>query len=246
MTRLMHFSMACLAAGGLCSVAQADSVTTTYDGSSPAHNVTINEDTHFSGRVRAGQYNFTGATGAISGDFHTFCLEMQAIRPGDTPTYDVVELTSGPSPKGPGAENGPMSGQSANYLRELWANRHDDATDTSLALDQQRDNAAAFQVAVWELVYDTDLSLTDSAGGFHVSDAPSDVFTLADDWLNELDGEGPMQSNLRALSSESYQDQLVVTGPTDTPAVPTPSAMGGAGALLALIGVARWRRPKAG
>lgn len=100
----------------------------------------------------------------------------------------------------------------------------------------------AMQLAIWEVVSDTDLSLSGASDGFRVgtqSDASlADVVALAESWLNGLSLSGIDSSYvsqkyvLNALTNPEKQDLLFLTN------IPEPSSM----LLVATSAVALLRR----
>lgn len=157
--------------------------------------------------------------GEPTGLFRTVCAELDQIAANGT--YDVIPVADGPQP---GAElgAGPMGAAKADLISKLWAAHWGDANGSA-------DGAAAFQVGVWEIIYDGDLDLF--AGDFQANYAnlgASPLFVqLANTWLSGL-GNLTELADLRILTNPRYQDQLVM--------VPLPSAVLAGGLLL--VGVA--------
>lgn len=166
--------------------------------------------------------------GEPTGVFRSVCAELDQF--AHNGTYNVIPTADGPVP---GAElaAGPMGSAKAELLSKLWAEYWDDANASA-------DSAAAFQVGVWEIIYDGDLNLF--AGDFQANYAnlgASPLFVqLADSWLAGLGGLTAM-ADLRILANERYQDQLVL--------VPLPSAALAGGLLLAGIAAKSLRRLRA-
>jgi hypothetical protein len=100
-------------------------------------------------------------------------------------------------------------------------------------------NSAAFQLAIWELEYDTDHNL--STGSFHAISADAGVIGLAQMWLTNL----PTSSNVMVylLHSDTQQD-FITTFPIPTKDVlPEPSSLPLFGlGLAAMIFVGSRRR----
>jgi hypothetical protein len=105
-----------------------------------------------------------------------------------------------------------MTTAKANMLRELWG-RHYSKTLTN----QQ---AAEFQLAVWEIVFETSGTYNIANGSLMSNDYNTGTNAL----LSSLNGTGPM-ANLVALTSPCYQDMIAET------AIPAPGAI-----LLGSIG----------
>ncbi len=99
-----------------------------------------------------------------------------------------------------------------------------------------RDEAAAYQIALWELVTETDGSMNLGSGIFSVASASTSVLGLANSYLSGLSGFGTNGYNLTFFDSQNNSSQnLVSVSP-----VPLPAA---GGLLLAgLAGIAALRR----
>src|SRR4051794_16871122 len=120
--------------------------------------------------------------------FGVFCLEPdQEFPSGNTVAYNVIDLDSDPT-------NGPMGAAKAGAIRELWGRFRG-------AIGTDGTKAAAFQMAVWEIVTDSGRDL--SSGVFRAGTANAGevaVKNQAQSWLNLINGTGP-KANLLALSS---------------------------------------------
>jgi len=109
------------------------------------------------GQVIAGPEMWHETSGTINlgdanGDFLTFCVEInQDVYLGGTYTFTTGTVASAPTPGTPLPGSGGMGTIKANLLNDLWTRHYSDVTDAT--------TGAAFQVAVWEVVYDTNFNL---------------------------------------------------------------------------------------
>lgn len=148
--------------------------------------------------------------------FLSFCLEPHVlVTPFDNP-HTVNSLV------------GAGFGAASDAISELWG-RHFGSINND-------DTAGAFQVAVWELAWGTtDKNL---ATGSFVLTSGGAVKSIAQSWLDSLDGTGPKELRLVALSdnvnTQNFQDIL-------THQVPEPGVLALLGVGLAGIGLARRR-----
>lgn len=194
--------VAALAAGMVLSGASLGSVTATLNSIAPEVNVdvTANAGANFI-TVRAGLNNFTGIAGnpaGLDGAFTAFCIDFsQEISLGGTYSdYNPISLDLAPIPPLPPHQ--PMGAIVASQIAELWGRFRN-----GLSTDEQY---AAFQVSIWELIYDTDHAV--GTGDFQIRNNAT-VAGIAQGFINALDGTGPHQSGLFALASETTQDMLV-------------------------------------
>ncbi|HPS55845.1 MAG TPA: hypothetical protein PLP05_09610 [Sedimentisphaerales bacterium] len=176
------------------------------------------------GVVYTGVYNLTltNSTFEYPLNSRAFCIEPQ-LGTTTNRTYNVVDLKDAPEPQGPNGD--PMGVERADLLRELFGRNYDSVVDNK--------TAAAFQLAVWEIVFDGS-SNNFTAGNFFINSVLTDTITLASNWLAAIDGTGPM-ANLVGLSNLNYQDFVTIY------TVPVPGAV-----ILSSMGVALvgWFRRK--
>ncbi len=206
-----------LAAVGLtllpAATAQATSLGTVrlaYDSVSPrqASNVTLDGST--TNGLLTGRYNLqldptyapTGegvdvyAEADANGRIGTFCADVRQWAPTSYKVYDVYLPEDAPI----GGANSPMDEAKAWDLRRLF-NQRTGETGTN-------DGAAAFQAAVWEIIYEEsgtydvtsgDLSMTIYSGW------GSGWLATANDWLDALGTDQP-DVGLRVLANADKQD----------------------------------------
>lgn len=192
----------------------ADIIQARFDSVSPGRTVSFSTDSgmHYHNTL-AGAFNWTRTGGdydgaGAEGNVESFCVELsQYINYGSTYNFTTAEPEDAPTP-GAG-----MGEERADLLSELFG-RHYDAEFTA-------DEAAAFQVAVWEVTHDTGLDL--AAGATRFIDGGA-FFDLAQDWLDTLDGSGP-RTALLVMSHVGAQDHVF--------AIPNPASA----ALFGLAGV---------
>ena len=224
--------------------ASADSVDLTFHNVSPSMNVTFSlAGAHvYNQTTAAGAFNWSGTGGRLKGDFTSFCIELtQNICPGGHYHYTLVDPSAAGNPDkgifGVGTM-GPMGKVRAELLSELFGRHYGDVVKADRK--HAAGNAAAFQMAVWEIVYDgnsdrshhfnLDLGATVPKGytnNFWAHSSDSKVNTLAQNWLNDLTGTGP-EMKLTGLTSPDAQDQI-------TPAMPSPEPSTFVLAVLAAV-----------
>jgi len=231
--------IAAAAIGGTCL---ADSVDLRYTGTGRGAVVRTSlngrTQTVFAGQLVHEASGGTGAGAGLHGEFITFCVDLLERVSRQERTYDVVDVSDVPGE--------PMGGQRAAALASLihYAGTTVTTSDASGAL------AAAFQLAVWEIIYDFDL--TEGASSLDLTDGAFSAWThrgrtLRSSIQSHIDAmfttviEGPLegagQRRVTALANEGAQDQIIITG------VPLPGAAG-----LGLAGLSglffarrRWR-----
>lgn len=194
----------------------ASAGTVRFDGFAPSGSVSVNvvPPSVIGPTVSAGRY-----TGQLDGQsFLSYCIDLFAtLSFGTTYTNEYVAKPA------------------ATYLNATRAN--DLARLAALAYDQVVDatTAAAFQVSVWEIAYETSGTYDVSGGNFSVTSGNGAVITDANNWLAALPGSA---GNWQAVVLDSPLHQDVVTF-SQTP-VPGAAWLLGSG-LLGLVAVRRRR-----
>lgn len=208
-------AFACIASAA--ASAQAGTLTASFTYDQP---VTVRINTGpITGNVRAVNFHWTrtdspgpGVDSTVAREFRSFCFEIdQTIRSSRSYTFDVRSL----------AEAG-FSLDTELAVQSLWSARIDQANTAT--------GNAAFQLALWELRYDTDRRL--DTGLFSVGGS-SAAATLAQSWLNGLNDTSTLRDlpTLRLLDHPDAQNQLVE--------IPEPGSIA---CMLAGLGLLRRRR----
>jgi len=237
-----RFALAAIAAFAGSSVALADTVDVKYLRSGQGRTVKFDlggqRQNVFAGQLEHRFSNGTGIGSPLSGDLLTYCTDLIEHTSSSTSTFQVTDPQNAP-----GVAMGP---DRADALRDLYTF----AGGTQNARGADRDYAAAFQLAVWEIVYDFDSnagrsSMNIEGGAFEayrtngstLSGAIQGHLTTFFDAIGMVGPRGDGM-DLYAVINDGKQDQLVELGAV----VPLPSAVGlGFAGLAGLAGVRRRR-----
>jgi hypothetical protein len=235
---MRHISSGAVAVLAFAGLAQADTVNLQFvgTGSTRAVKVTIGASTF---NTSAGQLKHAfslgnGVTTPLNGQTKvTFCTDLtEYVSPGGA-TYTVAPIASLPQTVGWAA----MGATRAQAVYNLFAA----AGGAQNAAGANADYAAAFQIALWELVYDyngTAGSLSLTGGNFNVKQ--TDGTALSGAILTDVNafftavttGPNAAQTGLLGLTNNGAQDQIVQL---DVVPLPAGAAIGLAGLGMAAM-----------
>lgn len=210
------FIAAAALAVGFASASSAATFTATYQGSDPFGTPNLSETVSitspsYTGGAQAGLLRLTGDNGI--GDFLAFCVDLtKSLSAGSTYT------TSSSS-----AYSALVEGDIDRLFTSVYA-----SIDTAI-------EAAAFQLALWEIISDNGATYDLSAGSF-IASASGAVMQQAAAYLAGLANAATGGYQITYLHSRTSQD-LVTVSP-----VPVPAALGMLGLGIAgLFGLKRRR-----
>lgn len=231
-------AVAVVAAISAASTASAGFANLQYVGVGKGRNVQyVWNDTEtknvFAGQLRHRLANTSGPLVVVNGDYLTYCTDLFQTVTSTAKSYEQVSIAT--IPFSPIAAT--MGNSKAAGLRSLFASSGAGGVSASAADDL----AAAFQLMVWEIVYDfdgTSASLSTTAGNLKFRQTNGSALTTGvQTAFNNLRSSVLANADTQWLfgfASGSFQDQLVF--------VPTPGSLAlvGAAGLLA----ARRRRSR--
>ena len=197
--------------------ANALSSTFTYNGPAAGSFVSVNTNRSEAGgpssSTLAGPFNMSQTNpGTPFGDFIAWCFEIDQLlvtAPGGTNTYNL---------------GGVLNIDQRARVQSMFDANYDDAT-----IQTEQPKGAAFQLALWEVIYDDNFSL---ASGNFKSSTGGPLLSVANGFLSAaFEYGGPQKWILSELKSETAQDLGTVN------AIPLPAAawllLGVSGGLIA-------------
>lgn len=224
----------------LASAARADTVRLRFVGTGLGRNVqtTYGAVTQnvFAGQLRHEFSNGTGTVGStLTGTLLTYCSDLTQYVTTSFKPYQVVELSQVPNPA--------MGSAKAEAIRNMYAFAHD-AQFATTDNNSNKDLAAAFQIAVWEIAFDYSGgrgSLDVETGDFRARRTnggalSAGIMAHLNNLLNATGTRGEYK-RLYGLKNDSSQDQIV-----QTRLVPLPTAAGMGMTALIAMGARRRRR----
>jgi hypothetical protein len=134
----------------LASIAHAEIVQMRFDGTGRGQNIRV-ESPMFNGNVFAGQLRHIISDGPAEyeGTWITYCADLAHHVTRTTSTYEIVPVSALP-------DSDPMGPAKAAAIRDLYAY----AAGTQLLSTASNNYAAAFQIAIWEIILDYNPVLT--------------------------------------------------------------------------------------
>ncbi|HRQ73666.1 MAG TPA: hypothetical protein PLU35_11620 [Phycisphaerales bacterium] len=220
---------AVFAVAGFAVSASADIVEMKFTGTGQGRNVkvTIGDKSMgvFAGQLKHTILSGTGLGADLVGDHITYCTDLYEYVKSSPTTYTIVTLPEMP-------DSSPMGFARAGGVYDLFAWAGSQQFDPAVS----KDFAAAFQIAVWEIVTDYDpsiggASLNVAAGALKVKDSGGGPLSSGISGhlaaMFDAVGSDSARRGVVGLRASGAQDQMTV--------IPAPGPLVLAAASLALV-----------
>ncbi|QDU60579.1 Exoglucanase A precursor [Planctomycetes bacterium Pan216] len=136
--------------------------------------------------------------------FYSFCYDLlQNVSRGSTYDFDIISAEAGPF-NGEGVSS-VIGTERGDLLSEFWGRNFNSLFDNGTVITE---NAAAFQVGVWEIVHDTGLDVLSGNFSARAGSTNASFVALANTWLGQLDGTESDFVDLIGLGNPRNQDQI--------------------------------------
>ena len=234
-------SVLALIVGATAGGGWAASISLTLDGTQP--NPGLNSSIQLTDPV---YYNYAvGALSWNSGAVHTFCIDLtHDVYLNHTYTYEEYPLGS--------TQNDGVTDDQAKYIQSLVNAHYNDVfgVPTAPANNNPNVNAAAMQLAIWEILNDTsNWNVTTGHFACYGTAKDGDVaVTEANLWLTGLQ-KATTITTVELISATQNQNQMIAVtsdgGNHTDQTVPVPAALPVGAAMLAGMAVVRKIRRKA-
>jgi len=225
---MKRITAAIVLTAGMAATAQAGTVLgaidADFEGVNPKKAVHIHQtDIGLHEHVYAGRYNWSVNSDSfgVADPFVAFCIEISQHVQNNS-VFDVFAM-----------DDHAGAGK-AMQLAKLWGLAYAQTTSA--------DQAAGFQLAVWEIMHESGSDLDINAGAFY-ADGAAAARGYAQGWLDDLaTATEPENLGIFALTHETGQDMMIAIETTGDQPEPVPSPAAGAGGLVLLAGLGLARR----
>ncbi|MBL8763518.1 MAG: hypothetical protein JNM07_04530 [Phycisphaerae bacterium] len=212
--RYAHATIMLAMAAATCAPARAGFIDAAYTGVAAGRNVslTVGASTFdtFAGQIGFTLSNGSGDAATLNGSRLMFCADPYQRVSSSSQRYERLPIESLPVSSGVPT----MGGSKAQALRDIYAGTSAAAFQAGASADA----AAAFQIAIWEIIVDYDpvvgpSSIDPASGALRARSSGSNQLassiTAQFDLLRALIGRNLAAAGLVGLGNPSYQDQVM-------------------------------------